>query len=540
MAVGGPLSENRAVFGSQNPTKDLLAGVVVFLVALPLCLGIALASGAPLFSGIIAGVVGGMVLTLVSRSALGVSGPAAGLTVIVLGAIETLGFDAFLLAVVLAGGIQLAAGFLRAGVIGYYFPSSVIKGMLAGIGLILILKQLPYALGHAGSYEGDLAFSEAGGSNSFISIAWASTHIHPGALFITLASMALLLLWERPFIKANRLLGILPGPLIAVVFGLVLNQLLATFAPVWELLPSQLVSLPTPENASEWLGLFTLPDFTAIGSPDVWVAAMTLAVIASIETLLSVDAVDKLDPERRRTPVDLELKAQGVGNLVSGMIGGLPVTQVIVRSAANVQAGGQTRLSAFFHGGLLAASVALFPSLINQIPLACLAAILLVTGYKLARISIFREMYSLGIQQFAPFVVTVLGLVFTDMITGIALGMAFAFVHILWIHYQVDFMTESIEGDQVRITLGDHMSFLNKASVRRELYDIPKGSHVTIDGSQCHLVDHDVREVLTEYLEYAGQHGIEVVLDNVDGVEMLGSKRPIERAATGEAAAATA
>ncbi|MHC4973709.1 MAG: SulP family inorganic anion transporter [Planctomycetota bacterium] len=515
-----------SLFTREHAAADLVSGAVVFLVALPLCLGVALAAGAPLTSGVIAGVVGGLVVTLVSRSALGVSGPSPGMTVIVLAAVHDLGFQAFLLAVVISGVLQVVAGFLRAGIIGYYFPSSVVKGMLAGIGIILVLKQVPYALGYAATYEGDLQFAEADGGNSFTEIAAAVAQAAPGALLIALVSLAILLAWERPALRRRPRLAAIPAPLIVVVAGVILNEALGLLAPGWRLAGDQLVALPTPASPSEWFGLLTFPDFSALAEQTVYVFAFTLAVIGSLETLLSVEAVDKIDPDRRITPTSLELKAQGVGNMVSGLLGGLPVTQVIVRSAANVQAGGRTRFASFVHGGLLLLCVVLLPGVLNRIPLACLAGILLVTGYKLARVSVFREMARLGWWQFVPFLVTVVGLVLTDMLTGLALGMIVGVFHILKVHYATGFLKESEEGGHYRLVLAEHMSFLHKASVMRELSTLPDGSTVTIDGSRCRLADHDVREVIQEFARSAPGRGIEVRLESLDRIRILGSGRP--------------
>ncbi|MBW2415605.1 MAG: SulP family inorganic anion transporter [Deltaproteobacteria bacterium] len=515
-----------ALISREHAAADLVSGTVVFLVALPLCLGVALASGAPLISGVIAGVVGGMVVTLVSRSALGVSGPAAGLTVIVLVAIQDLGFKAFLLAVVLSGVLQVAAGYLRAGIIGYYFPSSVVKGMLAGIGIILVLKQIPHALGYAATYEGDLQFAEADGGNSLTEIAAALSQLAPGALLIALVSLAILLAWERPAIRRRPRLAAIPAPLLVVSAGVVSNEAFGLLAPAWHLAGEQLVALPTPASPSEWFDLLAFPDFGALAEQQVYVVAFTLAVVGSLETLLSVEAVDKIDPDRRVTPTSLELKAQGIGNMVSGLLGGLPVTQVIVRSAANVQGGGRTRFASFVHGGLLLLCVMLIPGVLNRIPLACLAGILLVTGYKLAKVSVFREMARLGWWQFVPFLVTVVGLVLTDMLTGIALGMVVGVFHILKAHYRTGSLTETLEGGHYRLVLAEHMSFLHKASVMRDLSSLPDGSTVTIDGSRCVLADHDVREVIQEFVRGAPGRGIEVRLENLDRVKILGSGRP--------------
>jgi MFS superfamily sulfate permease-like transporter len=495
--------------------SDLRAGLVVFLVALPLCLGVALASDAPLFSGIISGLVGGMVVTLLSRSRVGVSGPAAGLAVIVATAVGQLGFKAFLLSVVIAGLIQLAAGFLRAGIIGHYFPSSVIKGMLAGIGVILVLKQIPHAMGYDASWEGEMEFFQADGHNTFSELYYAAMALSPGAIVIAVLALAVLLLWERPTFKKSAALRLVPAPLVVVALGILANELWSMVVPAWHLTGNHLVAVPVAHSFSGFLTQFTLPDFSQIANPAIYTTAITLAIIASLETLLSVEATDKLDPDKCVTPTNLELKAQGVGNIVAGLIGGIPITQVIVRSAANVDAGGKTRLAAFTHGVLLLLCAALIPGMLNRIPLSCLAAILLVTGYKLARVALFREMYRLGFWQFVPFLVTVLGLVFTDMLTGIALGMLVGVFQILMYNYRIDPYTEDLGDGRFRIHLTEHMTFLNKASLRRVLRDLPDGSKVTIDASATRIIDHDVHVVLREFATYAPSAGIELELKGI-------------------------
>ena len=414
----------------SNIKSDLPAGLVVFLVAVPLCLGIALASGAPLFSGIIAGMVGGIVVTSFSGSQLGVSGPAAGLAVIVLAAIEDLGaFDSFLLAVVIAGIVQIVLGIARAGIIGYYFPSSVIKGMLAAIGVIIFLKQIPHAFGYDKDPEGDLEFMQDDGQNTFSELFNMFEFITPGALIISTLSLAILILWERPFMKKIKLFQIVQGPLVVVALGIILGIVFkgSQFAISQE----HMVAIPVADGFDGFVGLFTLPDFSQILNPQIWIVGITIAIVASLETLLCVEATDKLDPQKRVTPTNRELRAQGIGNLVSGLIGGLPVTQVIVRSSANIQSGGKSRMSALFHGVLILISAMAIPNILNMIPLASLAAILLVVGYKLAKPELFKQMYHAGLKQFVPFTVTVLAIVFTDLLVGIGIGLAVAiFIHL--------------------------------------------------------------------------------------------------------------
>ncbi|MBL7942499.1 MAG: SulP family inorganic anion transporter, partial [Flavobacteriales bacterium] len=404
--------------------NDLPAGLVVFLVALPLCLGIALASEAPLFSGIVAGIVGGMLVGFASGSPLSVSGPAAGLTVIVVDSIEKLGsFEAFVLAVVVAGLIQLILGFLKAGIIGYYFPSSVIKGMLAAIGIILILKQIPHALGYDRDSEGDFDFAQKDGANTYSEIWFAIQDPNWGAVIIAALSLAILILWDRPVLKKFQFFKLVPGALIAVIAGTMVNELFKIWRPDLVLSGDHLVNLPVAESAGGFFSQFTLPNLDALANPQLYIIAITIAIVASLETLLCIEAADKLDPYKRNTPTNRELKAQGVGNMVSGLLGGLPMTAVIVRTSANVNAGGKTKLSAVVHGILLLLSVVALAPIMNMIPLACLAGLLLLVGYKLAKIPLFRQMYNLGWSQFMPFVVTVVAIQFSDLLKGIAIGM---------------------------------------------------------------------------------------------------------------------
>jgi MFS superfamily sulfate permease-like transporter len=478
--------------------EDLPAGLVVFLVALPLCLGIALASGAPLFSGIIAGIVGGIVVAFASGSALSVSGPAAGLTVIVLNGITTLGsYDQFLVAVVLAGILQIILGFLKAGVIGYYFPSSVIKGMLAAIGIILILKQLPIAIGY----------------NKATAVSY-----HMGSILIAGISIAIILFWELPFLKKYAFFKYVPGALIAVLVGVSLNLFFKTSIPEWALSADALVKLPVANNSTEFIGQFTLPNINALGNYQVYVVAVTIAIIASLESLLSTEAGDKLDPYKRVTPTNRELKAQGLGNLISGMIGGLPMTAVIVRTSANVNAGAKTKLSAIFHGLLLLVSVVGFATVLNQIPLACLAAVLLVVGYKLAKVSLFKEMYKLGWEQFIPFFVTVVAIQFSDLLKGIALGMLVAIFYILRRNYRRDYeihQDKQSEGGAITILLAEQVTFINKGSIAKKLSDIAAGTTVTIDASRAHYIDLDVLEIIYDFETSAKLKNIQVHLVQV-------------------------
>jgi len=512
----------------KNFRYDLSASLVVFLVALPLCLGIGLAStGRPdlIFSGIIAGIVGGIVVGSLSGSSLGVAGPAAGLVVIVLSALETLGsYEAFLMAVVIAGAIQVLAGFLKAGIIGYYFPSSVIKGMLAAIGLTLILKQIPHALGDDKDYIGDIALQQADQLNTFSEIYYAAVYHNMGAIIISVVSIALLVMFDKPFIKRITMFRFLPGALFVVVVGILLNQVLPGINPAWKLDGEHLVQLPVASSVMEFFGFFRTPDFSALTNPDVWVVAITLAIVASLETLLSVEATDKLDPYKRVTPTNRELKAQGIGNMVAGLIGGLPITQVIVRSSANVNAGGKTKMSAILHGGILLISVIVIPVYLNMIPLASLAAVLLMVGYKLSNISLYKTMFRHGWEQFLPFIITVLGILATDLLKGIALGMAFAIFFILRKNYKhAYFYRKETRDDREVITLrlSEEVTFLNKASIQLSLDELPHNSKVVIDGTNSITVDYDVLEIIEDFKRHtAPNRNIELETVGLREVEL--------------------
>lgn len=514
----------------SNLKNDLPASVVVFLVAVPLCLGIALASGAPLFSGIIAGIVGGIVVALLSGSPLGVSGPAAGLAVIVLSAINELGsFQVFLLAVVIAGIIQIILGFMKAGVIGYYFPSSVIKGMLSAIGIIIFLKQIPHAFGYDADPQGDLAFMQVDGQNTFSELLNMINFISPGALIISAFSLGVLILWEQPFMKSKAIFKIIQGPLIVVLAGIGLNLFFRQYGNL-SLGAEQIVSIPVAESLGGFLNLFTMPDFSQWNNPSVYVIALTIAVVASLETLLCVEATDKLDPERRVTPTNRELFAQGVGNMFSGLIGGLPVTQVIVRSSANIQSGGKSKASAFFHGILLLVCAMAIPGILNLIPLASLAAILLVVGYKLAKPSLFIEMYKKGRIQFINFSVTIVGIVFTDLLIGIGLGLLVSVFHILWNNYKLPYHFDPNaheKGKAVKIELAEDVSFLNKASIQRALSLLPEKSSVIIDAIRTRTIHPDVLEIFEDFKQHAAVEDIHVEINGLDDLGVSNSLKSL-------------
>jgi MFS superfamily sulfate permease-like transporter len=479
---------------------DIPASIVVFLIAVPLCLGIALASGAPFFSGLIAGIVGGIVIGSLSNSNLSVSGPAAGLTAIVLAAISDLkAFDIFLLSVALAGVIQLMLGFLKAGSIANYFPSSVIKGMLTAIGIIIILKQIPHAFGYDANGQEDLSFQETSGHNTFSSLLQPLQYIHPGVTLVTFLSLAILILWERPYFKKLR---VLPGALVAVVVSILINTVYQAYFPALTIGGSHLVQVPVAGSFNEFIGLFTTPDFSAITNQKVILWAITIAAVASIETLLCIEAVDKLDPHRRLTNQNRELKAQGIGNIVSGLIGGLPITSVIVRSTANLNAGAQTKTSAILHGVLILSCSAFIPRILNMIPLAALTAILLMTGYKLARVSVFLEMYRNGKYQWVPFMVTVVAIVFTDLLTGVALGLTVSSMAILYGNMRNSYYFHKErhhDGEVIKVHLTEEVSFLNKASITLTLDHLPENATVVIDASNTSYIDYDVLESIKEF-----------------------------------------
>lgn len=501
-------------FLKKNLVKDLPASIVVFLVALPLCLGIALASGAPLFAGVLTGIIGGIVVSSISGSQLSVSGPAAGLTVIVFGAIASLGsYETFLLAVVLAGIFQIIFGIIKAGIIANYFPSAVIEGMLAAIGIILILKQLPHAVGFDSDFEGDQSFFQLDHGNTFSAIATAFGRISYGAVIISSISLLTMIYWPR-----LKRFSAIPAPVIVVATGIILSLLFSDSSLA--LKAEQLVTIPVVSSFDEFKNLFSLPDFSQIGNKDVWTIALTIAIVASIETLLSIEAVDKIDPIKRISPTNRELVAQGIGNMTSGMLGGLPMTSVIVRSSVNVNSGGRTKMSAIYHGLWLLLSLLFIPMLLNQIPLACLAAILLITGYKLTKLALFKKMWEHGKDQFIPFIITVLAVVFTDLLKGVALGMMVGIFYILRNNLRNPYFY-NIEGNGdkkvIRIRLAQEVSFLNKAAIQYTLTHLPKEIDVIIDGTASMYIDKDVLEIIHNYKHNAFTKASIVQLINIRG-----------------------
>jgi len=506
--------------------NDLPASIVVFFVALPLCLGIALASDAPLFSGLIAGIVGGIVVGFLSGSQIGVSGPAAGLAVIVASSIVALGsWENFLVAVVLGGVIQIIFGLLRLGIIGYYFPSSVIKGMLTGIGVIIILKQIPYFFGIDKNPEGDWAFLQIDGENTLSELlktinALISGNFDQGATIIALIAIGILIFWNKVLSKKGRIFKLIQGPLVTVVVGVVFFFL--TKDTSFSLTDDRLVSVPVPESFADIKSLFAFPNFAVIARPDVLITAFTIALVASLETLLCVEATDKLDPQKRVTPTNRELLAQGTGNMISGLIGGLPITQVIVRSSANIQSGGKTKASAIIHGFFLLTSVLVIPKILNYIPLSVLAAVLFIVGYKLAKPSTFKAMWNAGWMQFVPFIVTILGIVFIDLLKGIGLGLAVGVMIVLYRSYQNSHFLhkegEDVDDGKIKMTLAEEVTFFNKGAILKELDRIESNSYLELDVTKTRFLDNDIIEILQDFSEHAKHENIHIRLISERGV----------------------
>lgn len=517
----------------SNLKYDISSGIVVFLVALPLCLGIALASGADLFTGLITGIVGGTLVGALSGSNLAVSGPAAGLAVIVMTAIHSLGnYQYFLVAVVISGILQLILGYVKAGTIGNFFPSSVIKGMLAGIGVILILKQIPHALGDDLDYFGNIDFQQWDKKNTFSEILVALKEINPTAVVISSFSLLFLVVWQSKWLKK---VNFIPGPLIVVVAGVLINQLVKGYDPTMALGSEHLVSIPVSGSLKEFASNFIFPDFSAVFADtnllaSVLKVAFTLAIIASIETLLSIEAVDKLDPQKRNTPTNRELKAQGVGNIVAGLIGGLPMTAVIVRGSANVAAGARTKMSAILHGSFLFLSLLFIPGLLNLIPLASLAAVLFMVGYKLTSVGLFKQMYRKGFVHSVPFFVTILAIVFSDLLIGIGIGMVVSLIFILFRNMRNPFLVveTSQNENSYYYKFSQEVSFLNKSSVLTSLYKVPKNSKVVIDATGSKYIDDDVLEVIEDFSTQAKHKNIELEVIGLKKSYKDSEKPPVE------------
>lgn len=499
--------------------SDFLSGVVVFLVALPLCLGIAVASGASPFAGIITGIIGGIVVGMLSNSNVSVSGPAAGLIAIVLVAIKELGFENFLLAVVLAGVFQLVLGFIKAGTISSYFPSGVIEGMLTAIGIIIIKKELPHAIGYDKEHEGDFfsyELADVADKGFFGEIIHSFNFAHAGAIIITIISIIILVSFNK--IPALKKMKVLPGALVVVISGILINEIFKTANPALSVTGDHLVRLPVASSVNEFFGQFKLPDFSGFSNAGVWITAATIAAVASIETLLCLEAGDKMDPMKRYSSANTELKAQGVGNILAGMLGGLPMTSVIVRTTANVNAGAKTKLSAITHGALLLLAVIAIPVLLNKMPMACLAAILIMIGLKLASPKVFIHMWKAGKYQFIPFIVTVIAVVATDLLKGVGIGLLVSVFFILKGNMKLAYFfkkEEHHEGETIHIDLAQEVSFLNKAAVKQTLAHLPENSKVVIDAKGTVYIDYDVLQLIRDFVNFGSKDkNIAVTLRN--------------------------
>lgn len=511
----------------KNLVPDLKAGLVVFLVALPLCLGIALAQNVPLFSGIIAGIVGGIVVAAISGSRLSVSGPAAGLTSIVLASLMTLGsFETFLLALCIAGIIQILLGVFKAGVVGYYFPTAVIKGMLAAIGIILILKQIPHLFGYDKDAEGDETFVQADGENSFTELAQMLQDINPGATITGLLCLVLMFLWQSPAFKRHKIAGQIPGALLVVVVGIVISISLGGFNPNWAVQSEHLVNLPDFTSLSDFFASFTHPNFEALNNPKVYEIAFVIAIVASLETLLSIEAVDKIDPDNQISPTNRELVAQGTGNLLCGLIGGVPITSVIVRSSVNVSAGAKTQWSSIVHGLLFFVAIFLIPGLLEMIPLSALAAILIVTGANLAKPALFKNTFKQGLDQFLPFLLTIVVMLLTDLLKGVAAGIVISVFFILKQNYKSPFklIKENINGQMnVFMKLSQNVTFINKGKFIDVFKTVPPNAVVYIDGGRSVFIDKDVLEIINSFKKSAHLKNIEVHLEEIPEVDIYES-----------------
>ena len=549
----------------SNIKQDFPASIIVFLVAVPLCLGIAVASGAPPLSGIIAGIIGGIIVGSLSNSPLGVSGPAAGLVAIVYESIKEFstfipesvegavvvytqsdkiayGFELFLVSIIIGGIIQLILGFLKGGVVGYYFPNSVILGMLGGIGVSIFMSQMPNIIGIESSTSlTDIIFKFVKDEETLeiIKIApGAIRNFAPGAILISLLSVAILALWERPFMKESKFSSLIQGPLVVVILGIVLNEILLYIGSDFALKDSNLVSLPIADNLKDFKGFFAVPNFThALTNSKVYVTGAIVALVASLETLLCLEATDKLDPDKRISDPNKELKAQGIGNILSGLIGGLPITQVIVRSSANIQSGGKTKLSAILHGFFVLASLVLFPSLLNKLPIASLAAILLMVGYKLAHPSKFKEMWRKGIRQFLPFIVTLLLIYYVDMLWGIGIGLTIAIFIILYNNFRTPYFWKPEDqkiGEPIILRLSENVTFLNKAAMLKTLKSIPTGAHVVIDATNNVRIDDDVKEIIEDFQEGCINRDISVIVKGFENIQPEDSDKIYQKAVNEE------
>jgi len=527
------LKSKRRLLNFNHLKNDIPASIVVWLVALPLCLGIAVGSGAKPFTGLIAGIIGGFVVTLFSGSKYGVSGPAAGLITIVVAAISDLGsYEAFLLAVVVAGVIQFLLGLFKLGVVGYFIPTSVIQGMLAAIGLTLILKQIPHALGNDSDFEGDFSFFQTDGQNTLTEILISSDVISLGAVVVFIISIGLLILWELPFIKRNNKLKFIPITLFVVIIGAVVNQFFSSLTgdmkELFFLSSNHLVDLPIELSNGDYKNLLTYPDFSALTNTKVYFYAITLALVASVETLLSVEATDKLDPDKNISPNNMELKAQGIGNFISGLIGGLPITMVIVRSSANINANAKTQLSAILHAALLVLSVFLIPGLMEMIPLASLAAILIVLGFKLVKINQLIKSFKTDLESALVVLVTIVAVFMTDLLQGVGIGFVFSMFFILRKNYELAFISHT-KGDETVISFTQIVSFLNKGGLMQTLQKIPPGSKVKMSAIKCHTMSKEIQEVIVDFRDInSKRNNIELELIGFDKFDLISSQKKLD------------
>ncbi len=511
----------------KNIKNDLQAGLVVFLVAIPLCLGIAFLQKAPLISGIISGVVGGTVVAFISKSKLSVSGPSAALTGTVLFVMTSVGtFEGFLLAVCLAGLIQITLGVIKAGFIGHYIPSAVVKGELAAVGIILVFKQIPHLFGVDKDAEGDQSFVQDDGRNSFTEILEVFTNFSPGVLIIGLISIGIMILWNTPFCKKNKILSLIPGALIVVLIGALINYLYSLYYPAYSIKPDHLVSLkdPSEPNSTSILQTLKFADLSALRNPNVYIGGLLIAAVSTIETLLNIEALDKIDPDSSITPTNRELIAQGAGNLVAGMIGGIPMTSAIVRSSANVNAGGRTKISVVFHAVLFVILVLIFPKIMEMIPLTSLAAILMFTGFKLTSPYIYKNVFRLGSDQFLPFITTIVVMLSTNLLIGVGCGIFVSIIFILKNNFKAPFklINEEIDGRMTYfMKLSQNVPFINKGKILNVLLSLPKGSKIYIDGGRATFIDKDILEIFSEFKNRAKKNGIDVEMEELQEVDIL-------------------
>lgn len=492
--------------------QDFLAGVSVFLVTIPLCLGIALASGAPLFAGVLSGIIGGLFVGYWSGSEVSISGPAAGLSVIVLQSIQSLGYSSFLVAVILAGIIQFVLGWLKAGRLSGFFPNSTIRGMMVAIGLVIILKQIPHALGWDVDYEGEFEFSQkSDGENTFTEIGTALMHIHPGALVISTLCILFLVFWSKLDSGKNFFFRLFPSALAVIFFGVGLNELFGALYPDWYLGDSvqHMVSFPSFRDREAFMAAFTFPDFSSLKNFDIYISAVTIALVGSLESLITLEVADRVDPERRYSSPNQELRAQGIGNVICGLLGAIPLSAVMIRTSTNIFAGAKTRLASIFNGLLLSVSLVTAATLLRYIPLASLAALLIFVGFQLIDFRIIKKIYSEGKDQFIPFIITILTIIFTDLLVGILVGLAVGINYVLYFNFHSAIKAVR-EGQNVLVVFSKDVSFLNKPHLKNILVDIKEGDSVLFDGARAQFIDQDIFTTLQEFKDDADKRNIKV------------------------------